>query len=227
MEYFRLGKSRVIIPKKFSVDPRKMALAITNTLNSTALEYQGDFEVTPQTWSDKPVFAVASPTLYTRAIGTDDAIYTMLNKGTRPHIIRPKGGGVLVFRTPFRVQDPATLDRVAGRSEGAEPGDHAKPVNHPGTAPRQWDTTIAAQVASASSFQNRDAAGDRCSRSLTCSPSRRRRSSGRRRKTARAPWARAEGFVLDIWPDRVEAAALFPPDRPTWSSATPRCCSCC
>ena len=24
----------------------------------------------------------------------------------------------------------------------------------------------------------------------------------------------SEGFVLDIWPDRVEAAALFPPDRP-------------
>lgn len=24
----------------------------------------------------------------------------------------------------------------------------------------------------------------------------------------------AEGFVLDLWPDRVEAAALFPPDRP-------------
>ncbi len=23
-----------------------------------------------------------------------------------------------------------------------------------------------------------------------------------------------EGFILDIWPDRVEAAALFPPDRP-------------
>lgn len=24
----------------------------------------------------------------------------------------------------------------------------------------------------------------------------------------------SEGFVLDIWPDRIEAAALFPPDRP-------------
>lgn len=24
----------------------------------------------------------------------------------------------------------------------------------------------------------------------------------------------SEGFILDIWPDRVEAAALFPPDRP-------------
>lgn len=23
----------------------------------------------------------------------------------------------------------------------------------------------------------------------------------------------SEGFVLDLWPDRVEAAALFPPDR--------------
>jgi hypothetical protein len=24
----------------------------------------------------------------------------------------------------------------------------------------------------------------------------------------------SEGFLLDIWPDRVEAAAIFPPDRP-------------
>lgn len=24
----------------------------------------------------------------------------------------------------------------------------------------------------------------------------------------------SEGFVIDLWPDRVEAAALFPPDRP-------------
>ena len=24
----------------------------------------------------------------------------------------------------------------------------------------------------------------------------------------------SEGFVLDIWPNRIEAAALFPPDRP-------------
>ena len=30
----------------------------------------------------------------------------------------------------------------------------------------------------------------------------------------RRPIGTTVGFVLDIWPDRVEAAALFPPDQP-------------
>lgn len=138
-----MGKSRVILPKKFSTDPRKMAQAITNTLNATALGIKADFEVTAQTWSDKPAFAIISPTTYTRAIGTEHAIYTMLNKGTRPHIIRPKAGGVLVFRTPFQSKTlPRQIASGPGRKGAAQVFTRG-PINHPGTAARQWDTTIA------------------------------------------------------------------------------------
>lgn len=140
-----MGKSRVILPRKLSADPRKMAQALTNTLNATALAIKADFAVTVQTWSDKPTFAIVSPTPYTRAIGTEHAIYTMLNKGTRPHIIRPKAGGVLVFRTPFQSKTlPRTIASGPGR-RGAGQVFTRGPVNHPGTAAREWDTTIAAK----------------------------------------------------------------------------------
>ena len=138
-----MGKSRVILPKKLSVDPRKMALAITNTLNATAQNIKVDFEVTVQTWEHKPSFAIASPTPWSRTVGTDDEIYSMLNEGTRAHLIRPKAGGVLVFRTPFRSKTLPRSISSRGGSTGLNQVITRKPVQHPGTAPRQWDTTIA------------------------------------------------------------------------------------
>lgn len=138
-----MGKSRVIIPKKLSVDPAKMARAITNTLNSVALDMQTDFRVTTQTWRDKPTFAIASPTPYTRIVGTDDSVYTMLNEGTRAHLIRPRAGGVLVFRTPFRSKTvPRSISSGPGGT-GAQQVITPKPVRHPGTQAREWDTVIA------------------------------------------------------------------------------------
>lgn len=35
-----------------------------------------------------------------------------------------------------------------------------------------------------------------------------------RSEDGRRTMGTTEGFVLDLWPDRIEAAALFPPDRP-------------
>jgi hypothetical protein len=137
-----MGASRVIIPKKLSVDPRKMALAITNTLNAVALDMQTDFRVTVQTWRDQPTFAVRSPTPYTRTVGTDDENYARLNAGTGPHLIRPRSGGVLVFQTPFRPKSRARyIGSNAGRTGGATVFTRG-PVHHPGTAPRQWDDAI-------------------------------------------------------------------------------------
>lgn len=140
-----MGKSRVIIPKKLSVDPVRMARAITNTLNAVALDMQIDFKTTTQTWRDKPTFAIASPTPYSRTIGTDDENYARLNAGTRPHLIRPRSGGVLVFKTPFA---PKTLPRSISSGPGRTGSNvvfTAKPVNHPGTEARAWDKTIAAK----------------------------------------------------------------------------------
>lgn len=138
-----MGKSTVILPKKLSVDPTKMRRAITNALQSTALGIKADFEVTQQTWADKATFVISSPTPWTREVATDDENYTRLNEGTRPHIIRPKAGGVLVFRTPFRSKTlPRQISSGPGRSGGA-PVFTRGPVNHPGTTARAWDTTIA------------------------------------------------------------------------------------
>lgn len=138
-----MGKSRVIVPRKLAADPRKMALAITNSLNATARAIQTDFNVTAQTFDDKPTFAIASPTPYTRDISTDNENYTRLNQGTRPHVISPRPGGTLVFRTPFKSK---TLPRTIASGSGSKGGNVVftrKPINHPGTAPRQFDSVIA------------------------------------------------------------------------------------
>jgi hypothetical protein len=138
-----MGKSKVIVPRKLAVNPQAMARAITNTMTATALAIQTDFRVTVQTWDDKPTFAIDSPTAYTRTIGTDDENYTRLNAGTGPHIIAPRPGGTLVFRTPFRSK---TVPRQIGSGAGSKGGNVVftrKPIHHPGTEARAFDKVIA------------------------------------------------------------------------------------
>jgi hypothetical protein len=137
-----MGRSKVILPKKLSVDPARMARAITNTLNATALAIQTDFKVTTQTWSNKPTFHIDSPTPYTRTVSTHDDVYTMLNEGTRPHTVAPHGK-VLVFNAPFRSKTvPRSISSKPGRTGSATVFTRNE-VHHPGTEAREWDTTIA------------------------------------------------------------------------------------
>lgn len=140
-----MGKSRVILPKKLSVDPVKMSRVIVNTLNAVALDMKVDFSVTVQTWKDKPTFAIASPTPYSRTVGTDDPIYAMLNEGTKAHDILPKPGKILMFGTPFRSK---TLPRQIMSGPGLKGNNKVisrHGVHHPGTEAREWDKTIAAK----------------------------------------------------------------------------------
>jgi hypothetical protein len=137
-----LGKSRVILPKKLISNPAAMARAITNTLNGTALAIKADFEVTTQTWGDKPTFTIETPNQFERTIGTDDENYIRLNDGTRAHVIWPHGK-VLVFNTPFQSK---TLPRSIASGPGHKGGNKVitrGPVRHPGTAAREWDKAIA------------------------------------------------------------------------------------
>lgn len=137
-----MGKSKVILPKKLISNPAAMARAITNALNAQALDIKTDFGVTVQTWENKPTFTIESPNTWTRTIGTDDENYARLNAGTGPHIIRPKGKA-LVFNTPFQSKTlPRSISSGPG-SKGANQVFIRGPVHHPGTAPREWDTTIA------------------------------------------------------------------------------------
>lgn len=137
-----MPKSRVILPKKLLADPAKLSRAITNTLNATAQGVKTDFGVTQQTWKHKAEFAITSPSQYEREVSTDDDIYRFVNDGTRAHPIAPHGK-VLVFNTPFQSKTlPRSIASRAG-SVGATTVITRKPVQHPGTAAREFDKVIA------------------------------------------------------------------------------------
>ena len=134
--------ARAIVPKRALADPDKLARALQNTLDAQAKNIQIDFQVTTRTWSHDVDFAISAPDAYTREIGTSDSIYAMVNDGTRPHPIRPRNGSILVFKGGFRSK---TLPRTIGSGSGGSSGPEvvARAVNHPGTAARDFDTTIA------------------------------------------------------------------------------------
>jgi hypothetical protein len=136
-----MGQSKVILPKKLVGDPQRMARVITNTLNATAKNIKIDFQVTSQTWNDKPDFVIEQPDPYERIIGTSHKIYDMLNEGTRAHDIRPRNGKVLRFGTPFRAK---TIPRSISSGPGSKSKNvvWSRGVHHPGTKPRKWDEAI-------------------------------------------------------------------------------------
>ena len=135
----------IIKPKGSVFTPAQRARIIQNTLTATAKAIKVDHDVTTQAWRNRPTFTIDTPTQFERTIATDDAVYTMLDKGTKRHDIRPRrGGGILKFTTPFRSKTlPNQIMSRAG-SKGTSPA-IARVVHHPGTAPRKWAKTIAAK----------------------------------------------------------------------------------
>lgn len=138
-----MAKPQVILPKKPLLDPQKMGNAIKNTLTAQAKAIKIDFDVTTQTWNNRPVFKISTPGRFQREISTDDDIYAMLNEGTKPHTIRPKSArGILRFTTPFRSKTIPNQIRSRQGSKGTTPV-VARVVHHPGTAARNWNKVIA------------------------------------------------------------------------------------
>lgn len=121
-----------------------MSRILTNALNASAKAVKSDFSVTTQTWDHQPTFAITSPRAYVRQIATDDPVYAMLNKGTRPHVITPKHSKILRFEGPFR---PKSRPGYIGSNKGSQGNTEiwARSVNHPGTAPRLWTKAIKAK----------------------------------------------------------------------------------
>jgi hypothetical protein len=101
-----------------------------------------EYEITTGTWKRKVKFQVTIVGLATASIGTDNEIYGYVDKGTRPHIIRPKTAKALRFNTVFRAKTiPNQLRTRAGMS--GPPVAHALEVHHPGNEPRNFTKTIA------------------------------------------------------------------------------------
>jgi hypothetical protein len=133
--------STPILPKRMPViDAAAHAKAIQAALDETAVLVLTDFETTTATWSHSAGFTVAVGA-FDRVITSGDAIYQMLNAGTRAHVIRAKRGRLRFFG-PFRAK---TAPKSIFSGPGYVGGNlfYPKVVNHPGTKARQWDATIA------------------------------------------------------------------------------------
>lgn len=142
MECCNLAKA--IIPKKLPSNAQRMSRILVNAMNMSAKAVAVDFKVTTQTWDHQPNFAITSPSPFVRQIATDDPVYAMLNKGTRPHVIRPRQKKILRFEGPFR---PKSRPGYIGSDKGSQGNTEiwARSVNHPGTAPRLWTKAIKAK----------------------------------------------------------------------------------
>lgn len=117
-----------------------IARAITSTLQETAQDAQKDLQSTTATWQHQPTFAI-TPIPDGLQVSTDDAIWRMVNEGTKPHIITPKRTTVLVFGPGSR---PKTAVRVIGSTAGSKGGAPvvAHQVRHPGTEARQFSDVL-------------------------------------------------------------------------------------
>lgn len=120
-----------------------VARAIKTTLQEVAQDARADLEKTTATWEHEVEFTIA-PIPEGLLISTTDRIWNMVDRGTRPHIIVPKRGKVLVFGPGKR---PKTTVRVIGSGAGGGAGAPvvAHIVHHPGTDARQFSDVVQKQ----------------------------------------------------------------------------------
>lgn len=137
-----MARATVIFPKHNPFDAKKMRGVIISTLNGTSKAIKVDMAVPAQTWDRKVKIDIASPSEFTREISTNDDIYAMLEKGTKPHIIRKKGRGILRFKFGFRSKTIPNEIRSRKGAKGTIPAPPMRRVKHPGTAPRLWTKAI-------------------------------------------------------------------------------------
>lgn len=127
------------VPASFFADLRRAARASQNGLDAAAKGVQADFAATTRTWNHQPEFTITAPSPDRRLITTDDAVWSMLDDGTRPHTIRPRFGKVLRFAAGGT---PKSRRRYLGANKGSTGTQlvYARGVDHPGTEAREWST---------------------------------------------------------------------------------------
>jgi hypothetical protein len=132
-----------ITPNAKKINFSRFAPAAKLGLRDAADDAVKDFEKTTSTWSHKPDFVIKEqPTGF--LVGTDDEVWTMLDKGTRAHRIVARRAKRLRFSSGFTAKTRPGF--VGSQSGGASGGPvFAQEVNHPGTTARGWSKLIAAK----------------------------------------------------------------------------------
>lgn len=146
------------MPRLEAIRPRKSPAynvadfnkALDKALTDTGKAMIRDFKRTTATWDHQPEFRISGKAfkvgrrLVSVTVGTDDAIYGYVSRGTKPHIIRPKKSTRLVFHNRYTAKTKP--GRFLSKPGGAS-GDRvwATEVHHPGTEPRRFEELVAAR----------------------------------------------------------------------------------
>jgi len=129
-------------PNKYRPLGPQFEAALNKVIEAEAKAVVREYEITTRTWKKRVKFEVKVTPFETLTVGTDNEIYGYVDKGTRPHIIRPKKAKALRFNTVFRAKTiPNQLTARAGLS--APPVAIRMEVHHPGNEPRNFTKLIA------------------------------------------------------------------------------------
>lgn len=123
---------------------RQLPEQVDAALYELAEEAQADFEKTTATWNNPPQFRIVERARSV-TVATDDDRYRFVDKGTRPHLIRPKNKPFLAFQAGYRAK---TSPRIIASRPGGKSGPTVftqKPVHHPGTKARKFSVIIFAK----------------------------------------------------------------------------------
>jgi len=136
--------------RALAVLPERVTQAVMRDVAKMAeREMLRRYRRTTQTWRHKPTFVAVrefTPNSYGVIVGTDDPVYGYVDRGTRPHIIEPKGPGYpLRFRSGYNAK---TTPGVLGSQNGGAFGNsvHAWRVHHPGTQARKFTEMIQNEI---------------------------------------------------------------------------------
>ena len=136
-------KFKPIVPKDpdFNASRRELSKGVKETGD----EINSDFKSTTSTWESSVKFRrkdnLRGSKAFSTLTDTSDEIYSLVSRGTRPHVIQPRRARRLVFKGTFRAKTlPGTIRaRQGGQSGGTVV---TTVVEHPGTEPRNFDRTL-------------------------------------------------------------------------------------
>lgn len=119
---------------------------IKDSVREVGEEVKEDFEDVVSDWSTPVTFRLRTVVEGDRVSVTvgpasNADIWRYVDEGTRPHLIVPRGGGRLAFRTGYSAR---TRPGRAHVGSGTASGEYvyARAVNHPGTEAREFTQTI-------------------------------------------------------------------------------------
>ena len=129
-----------VLPKRPLCDPNELEAAIEEALDHNAADCKAEYEKTVETWQDKPVFTI-NKTQYGRSVGTRHKVFGYVDRGTEPHMIKPKGAYPLRFKVGGV---PKTKQKTIASYQGRTGNEwrSAAQVRHPGTKARLFSAVI-------------------------------------------------------------------------------------